>query len=33
MKEVIISADGDSKVYLVPDVVANVDCCRKRSMV
>ena len=23
MKEVIISADGDSKVYLVPDVVAN----------
>ena len=23
MKEVIICADGDSKVYLVPDVVAN----------
>ena len=23
MKEVIISADGDSKVYLVPDVVAD----------
>lgn len=23
MKEIIISADGDSKIYLVPDVVAN----------
>ena len=35
MKEVIISADGDSKVYLVPDVVANklreycIDFCDK----
>ena len=29
MKEVIISADGDSKVYLVPDVVADnlKKCC------
>lgn len=35
MKEVIISADGDSKVYLVPNVVANnlreycIDFCDK----
>ena len=26
MKEVILSADGDSVVYLVPDVVANNLC-------